>query len=440
MKKKRVIVVIVLIAAVCGGYFIFTGKATSQKKEYKTVPINRGSIQNVISSTGSLNPVSTIEVGTQVSGTIVKVNADYNDIVKKDQIIAEIDKEPLVNKLNQVKASFMRSEALYKQSESKYKRNMPLHEKGLISDDEFMSIETDYLSQKASLEGAKADVETARNNLTYAIIRSPVNGTVISRSVEVGQTVAASFSAPVLFIIAEDLQLMEILADVDESDIGKIRQDQDVSFTVPAYPERNFSGVVSQIRLQPVTSQSVVTYTVVVKASNVDGILLPGMTANIDFITEKVDNVLTVSSMALRYKPSDDQLAKLQQMRQNQQVGDRGKRNGDSASNKLVRSPQNRENNGSQGESLRGVLWIPGDSGDLRPEFVKTGLTDGSSVEIQGRSIKEGMLVVTGVVDKKQEKKPTASRSLFAPQGMPGGTSGRRSSGASGGAPPRGGF
>ncbi|MBN1600093.1 MAG: efflux RND transporter periplasmic adaptor subunit [Chitinispirillaceae bacterium] len=437
MKKKTIIIILILIAAACGTYFFFAGKATLQKTEYKTVEITRGSIQNVISSTGSLNPVSTVEVGTQVSGTIVKVTADYNDIVTRDQIIAEIDKEPLINKLNQVKASFMRSEAQYKQSESKYKRNIPLHEKGLISDDEFMSIETDYLSQKAALEGAKADIETARNNLSYAIIRSPVNGTVISRSVEVGQTVAASFSAPVLFIIAEDLQQMEILADVDESDIGKIRQDQEVSFTVPAYPERNFSGVVSQIRLQPVTSQSVVTYTVVIKASNVDGILFPGMTANVDFITEKVDDVLTVPSMTLRFKPSDDQLAKLRQMRQNQKMGDRGKRDSGSVSNSPARSTQNVKNNGSQSESGRGVLWILDDNGDLRPEFVKTGLTDGSSVEIQGRSVKEGMLVVSGVIDKSKKKKQTASRSLFAPQRMPGGTSGRRSSG--GGVAPRGG-
>jgi HlyD family secretion protein len=439
MKKRAIIILIIVIAVACGSYFLFKNKRMMQSTEYKTVEITRGSLQNVISSTGSLNPVSAVEVGTQVSGTIVKVNVDFNDIVTKGQIIAEIDKEPLSNKLNQVKASYMRSEALYKQAESTYKRNAPLHEKELISDDEFMTVETDYLSQKAALEGARADVETARNNLTYAIIRSPVNGTVISRSVEVGQTVAANFSAPVLFIIAEDLQKMQILADVDESDIGKIRMDQEVTFTVPAYPERKFSGSVSQIRLQPVTSQSVVTYTVVIKASNVDGVLLPGMTANVDFIAEKVDDVLTVSSAALRFKPSDDQLAKLQDLRQHQQNEKRAMRGSDSDSGRSMKRIREK-NIESRGDMSRVVLWILQENGELRPEFVKTGLTDGSSVEVHGRSIKEGMQVVTGIVDKKQGKKQASSRSLFAPPRMQGNSSGKRSSSGGGGGPPPGGF
>jgi HlyD family secretion protein len=435
MKKRVFIITGLVIAAVVTTVTIIKSRGTLQRTEYKTAAIHRGPIEVVISSTGSLNPVSTVEVGTQVSGTIVKVNADYNDVVTKGQIVAEIDKGPLLNKLNQVKASYLRNEALFKQAQTKYNRMVPLHQKQLVSDDEFMGVETDYYAQKAALEGARVEVETARNNLTYAIIQSPVNGTVISRSVEVGQTVAANFSAPTLFIIAEDLQKMQILADVDESDIGKIKVDQEVSFTVPAYPEREFTGKVSQIRLQPQSSQSVVTYTVVVKASNIDGVLLPGMTASVDFITEKVDSVLLVPSAALRFKPSELQLAKLQALRK-QHNGDRRElplSQRDSAQARFIKERGNRE---SVSKSDRAVIWVLDSIGEIRPEFVKIGLTDGTDVEIHGRSVKEGIQVVTGIIEKKKNKKQAESRSLFGPPRMQG-PSGRRSSA---GGPPHGGF
>jgi HlyD family secretion protein len=436
MKKKVIIISGLVIVAAVTSVTIIKSRGALQPTEYKTVAIQRGSIEMVISSTGSLNPVSTIEVGTQVSGTIVKVNADYNDVVMKGQIVAEIDKEPLLNKLNQVKASYLRNEALFKQALTKYNRMVPLHEKQLVSDDEFMDVETDYYAQKAALEGARVEVETARNNLTYAIIKSPVNGTVISRSVEVGQTVAANFSAPTLFVIAEDLQKMQILADVDESDIGKIKVDQDVSFTVPAYPDRKFTGKVSQIRLQPQSSQSVVTYSVVIKAANVDGVLLPGMTASVDFITEKVDNILLAPSAALRFKPSDLQLTKLQALRKqhNRDRGEPPPLPQDSARAGFIKERGNRD---SVSRSDRGVLWVLESSGEIKPEFVKIGLTDGTNVEIHGRSTREGIQVVTGIVTKKKNKKQTQSRSLFGPPKMQG-SSGKGSS--SGGPPPPGGF
>lgn len=435
MKKSVFIIAGLMIAAAITAVIIIKKQSTLQHTEYKTAAIHRGSIEMVISSTGSLNPVSTIQVGTQVSGTIVKVNADFNDVVTKGQIVAEIDKEPLLNKLNQVKASYLRNEALFKQAQTKYNRMVPLHEKQLVSDDEFTDVETDYYAQKAALEGARVDVETARNNLTYAIIKSPVNGTVISRSVEVGQTVAANFSAPTLFIIAEDLQKMQILADVDESDIGKIKVDQDVSFTVPAYPERTFTGKVSQIRLQPQSSQSVVTYSVVIKASNTDGVLLPGMTASVDFITEKADSVLLVPSAALRFKPSELQLAKLQALRE-QHMKDRGGPpfpQRDSAHASFVKERGTRD---SVSRSDRGVIWVLADGGEIKPEFVRIGLTDGTDVEIRGRAVSEGTQVVTGIVEKKKNRKQAESRSLFGPPGMQN-SSGKRSSA---GGPPHGGF
>jgi HlyD family secretion protein len=424
MKNKLIVGVAITVVVIISGYVIFKQTKSFQDVSYKTTAITRGSVENLISSTGSLNPVSTIEVGTQVSGTIVKVYADYNDVVRKNQIIAEIDRQPLQSKLGQVLATYSRTEALFEQAKSEYERNKPLHEKEIISDEEFMSTKTNYLAQKASLDAAKADVETARTNLTYATIRSPINGTVIKRSVEVGQTVAASLSAPTLFIIAEDLQKMEILADVDESDIGKIKTGQEVSFNVPAYPDKIYKGIVNQVRLQPETVQNVVTYTVVIKASNPDGTLLPGMTANVDFIADKADSVLLIPSSALRFKPSEEIMAKA---RKSHPQGDPSK------SGNSRWSGRNQDSNGKTGERARsenrGTIWILTDNNEVRPSFVRLGISDGSVTEVTGHNIEEGVKVITGIIDKKKDSKQTKSKNLFAPPrppsgGYPGGNRG----------------
>lgn len=404
---KKAIIITIAVATILAGVFFLIRKEASKDFTYKTVEITRGSVEEIISSTGSLNPVSTVEVGTQVSGTIVKVNVDYNDVVKKNQIIAEIDRKPLLSKLTQVQASFSRSEAMFEQAKVEYERNKPLHAKGLISDEEFTSTKTNYLAQKASLDAAKADVETALTNLEYAIIRSPIDGTVIKKSVEVGQTVAASLSAPTLFIIAEDLQKMEILADVDESDIGRIKTGQEVSFTVPAYPDQTYKGTVAQIRLQPETNQNVVTYTVVIKAPNPDGTLLPGMTANVDFIAERSENTLLVPSAALRFKPSEDVLKRLSKAPNGHEpgknAGQRRPQNGDEKSD----SKRTRSVN-------RGTIWILDQGNEIRPVFVQMGISDGSMTSITGRNIEEGLKVIIGTVDKKS-KEQAKSRSLFTP-------------------------
>ncbi len=406
----------ITVVAAAAALYYFTSDKSNGKVTYKTSEITIGSIQNTISSTGTLNPVSTVEIGTQVSGTIEKVYIDYNDIVKKGQIIAEIDRQPLLSKLAQSKASHLRNEALYDQAKSTYDRNSLLHSKELISDEEFLSSKSSYLAQKASLEVSKADVENAQLNLTYATIKSPVNGTVIRKNVEVGQTVAASLSSPTLFIIAEDLSNMQIIADVDESDIGRIRNDQDVTFSVPAYPDKVFSGKVSQIRLQPETVSNVVTYNVVIKTTNSDGILLPGMTANIDFVAEKADSVLMIPATALRFKPSEAEMAKARAKRENEQ---QAKQNGNDESG--LRPPQGMDwnKNGGNGTDFkkrsenRGTIWILNGSNELRSEFVRLGISDGTNTEIKGRQIEQGMKVITGTVSIKKEAKQ--SKSLFGP-------------------------
>ncbi len=415
--KKAIVIIIITGAILAGVFFALRKEAKFNLPSYKTAEITRGSVEQTISSTGSLNPVSTIEVGTQVSGTIVKVYVDYNDVVRNNQVIAEIDRQPLLSKLSQIQAAYSRAEAMYEQSKTEFERNKPLHDKGLISDQEFFNTKTGYLAQKATLDGARADVETARTNLTYATIRSPINGTVIKRNVEVGQTVAASLSAPTLFIIAEDLKKMEILADVDESDIGKIQTGQEVSFNVPAYPDQQFKGTVNQIRLQPTMVQNVVTYSVVIKAENPDGTLLPGMTANVEFIAEKADNTLLIPSAALRFKPSDEIIQRTMKDRQQER-----QRKGDSAGNSgsnLKRGKNDQFNGGSKQEN-RGMIWILTNTNELRPAFVRIGISNGSVTSITGRELTEGTKVVIGTINKQKDKKQSASRSLFAPpRGVP---------------------
>ncbi|MCL2269380.1 MAG: efflux RND transporter periplasmic adaptor subunit, partial [Chitinispirillia bacterium] len=317
-KIKAVIVVIVLLALAgggVGGYFYYKRMLENQPKEYDTVEVKRGTVERLITSTGTLDPVGSVEVGTQVSGTVDKVLVDFNDTVRAGQIIAEIDRSVLLSKLTEAQASLSRSEAIFSQSEQEFRRGELLFDKGLISEQEFVSLRTNYQSQQASLLVAKAAVNTAAENVRYATIRSPVRGTVIARRVEVGQTVAASLSAPTLFVIAEDLRRMKIMAQVDETDIGKIRPNQEVRFSVQAYPDKNYRGVVSQVRLQPEIVQNVVTYTVVILADNDDGTLLPGMTANVEFVEAREENALVVPASALRFKPPEEVVERFEEER-----------------------------------------------------------------------------------------------------------------------------
>jgi HlyD family secretion protein len=433
---KRTIIIAVSLAAILGGGFLIARKSHKLKDvAYETVAVTKGSVARTISSTGTLNPVSTIEIGTQVSGKIIKVNVDYNSIVKKNQIIAEIDKEPLQNRLTQVQAAYSKAQAMYEQAQSVYERNKPLHEKSLISDDEFVNYKTSYLAQKATLDGAKADVENAITNLKYAIVKSPVDGIVIKRSVDVGQTVAASLSAPTLFIVAEDLHKMQILADVDESDIGKIQTGQAVTFTVPAFPDKAYNGTVDQVRLQPQTVQNVVTYSVVIKADNGDGLLLPGMTANVEFIAEKEDDAFLVPSTALRFKPTDDLLQKIQSEMTKEHAQKTDGPDGLNHKNGWGGDHKNSDKMPMEkpGVANRATLWILTDTKVVRPLFVHLGISDGQLTSVKGRNIEEGIRVITGVADKKSSKKQSKSKSLFATQGGPPGGGGGGGPGGPGG-------
>ncbi len=274
MPKKRLLIIgIVVIAAVV--LWLVLGRGDGQgENRYEFAEIERGDLENIISSTGTLSPVGMVEVGTQVSGTIEKVLVNYNEGVRRGQVLAVLDTTMLAASVRDGRANVLKAEALYRKAEIDNDRSIELYERELISESEIEEFRANTMSFEASLLSAKASLDRARANLNYAVIRSPIDGKVIARNVEPGQTVAASFSTPTLFVIAEDLAEMEILAYVDESDIGQITEGQTVRFTVEAYFEQDFHGIVREVRLLPQTVQNVVNYTVVVDATNEEGLLL----------------------------------------------------------------------------------------------------------------------------------------------------------------------
>jgi HlyD family secretion protein len=312
MRKTLILVAIAVVAAIVVWQVL--GRAGPEGDgKYEFVEVARGDIEDVISSTGTLSAVGTVEVGTQVSGKLSQVFADFNDNVRKGQVLALIDTTFLAGSVKDAKASLMKAESQLALVETQHARSRDLFERGLVSEADYEDADAQLASARASVLSAEAALDRAKTNLDYAVIRSPISGTVIARSVEPGQTVAASLSAPVLFIIAEDLAEMEIHALVDESDIGQVEVGQDVRFTVDAYYDREFWGVVRQIRLQPQTISNIVNYTVVVDAPNDEGLLLPGMTATADFLLEHREDVLLVPNAALRFTPTMEMFAELRE-------------------------------------------------------------------------------------------------------------------------------
>lgn len=315
MKKgtKRAITWTVIAVIIAAAIFMVAGKRKAlQQVTYDTVPVEKGDVAYFVTATGTIEPVTEVEVGTQVSGIIAKLYADYNSTVKEGQIIAEMDKVTLESDLASARATYDGNRAEYVYQEKNYARSKGLHEKNLISDTEYEQAEYNYAMAKSAYENSQAALAKAERNLSYATIASPIDGIVIDRAVEEGQTVAAGFETPTLFTIAADLTKMQVVADVDEADIGGVKEGQRVSFTVDAYPDDVFDGRVIQIRLgssagsSSVTStatESVVTYEVVIAADNPDLKLLPRLTANLSIYTKEAHDVLCVPARALRFNP-----------------------------------------------------------------------------------------------------------------------------------------
>lgn len=304
--KKSIIVVVVIIVVAAAAYFFLKGKNSAQIVSYETAAVEKATIGNSITATGTIEPVTTVEVGTQVSGIINAIYVDYNSVVKKGQVIAELDKTNLTSELNSAKANLASAKSDLDYQQLNYKRMKALHDKGLISDDEFDQAELSLKQAEATYNTRKESVATAQTNLGYAIITSPIDGVIISKDVEEGQTVASSYSTPTLFNIAQDLTDMRVIADVDEADIGEVAEGQRVTFTVDAYPNETFEGTVTQVRQEATTESNVVTYEVVISASNDDLKLKPGLTANVTIYTLERENILSVPTKALRFTPTKD--------------------------------------------------------------------------------------------------------------------------------------
>ncbi len=311
MKKKKIILIAVSLAILAGGgVWLFGGSTAKHKVTYATATVSKGEISESVTATGTIEPVTEVEVGTQVSGIIDKIYVDYNAAVTKGQLIAEMDRVTLQSELASQRATYSGAKAEYEYQKKNYERNKGLHEKGLISDTDYEQSLYNYEKAKSSFESSQASLAKAERNLSYATITSPIDGVVISRDVEEGQTVASGFETPTLFTIAADLTQMQVVADVDEADIGGVEEGQRATFTVDAYPNDVFEGIVTQIRLGDASSTStssssttVVTYEVVISAHNPDLKLKPRLTANVTIYTLDRKDVLSVPARALRFTP-----------------------------------------------------------------------------------------------------------------------------------------
>ena len=294
-----VIVVVIIALWKCSG-----GKK-EEKVTFETAKVEKGNIQTSITATGTIEPVTSVTVGTQVSGIVSRLYVDYNSVVKRGQVIAELDRTNLISELNAQKASLASAQSSLNYQQSNYERYKTLFDKGLVSADEYESARLQYEQAKQQVAQSRESVQRAQTNLGYATITSPIDGVVLSKAVEEGQTVAASFNTPELFTIAQDLTNMRVIADIDEADIGGVKEGQRVTFTVDAFPEDTFEGSVTQVRQQPTTESNVVTYEVVISAPNVDLKLKPGLTANVTIFTLEKNDVLTVPAKALRFQPNE---------------------------------------------------------------------------------------------------------------------------------------
>jgi HlyD family secretion protein len=373
MNKIKITAAALGVITLAGTGWFYKRADGSAAPAYRTGTIQRGNVKPTVSATGTLSAVKTIQVGTQVSGQVAAIYADYNQHVRKGQLLASIDPALQTQAVEEAQAQLERTLATLEQAQGDYTRNKQLFEWKIITASEFSATQSNFSVQKANVKSAQIALERARQNLAYTKIYAPIDGVIVERNVDVGQTVAANFSTPQLFLIANDLSDMQILALVDESDIGAIKTGLPVEFTVQAYPNENFSGTVQQVRLQSKTQDNVVNYTAVVGVKNTTGKLLPGMTATVLFLTGNANDVLIVPNSSLRIKPTPALMAQSQ-------------------TPILLSDAQ---------EPGSAILWTLDAAGKLNPVRVHTGLSDETHTEVSGQNLKPGTKIVIGVADPR---------------------------------------
>ena len=425
MNKKTIAAAAAVVVLAAGGMAIYRRADAKQAPAYRFATVTRGNLESTVSATGALSAVKTVQVGTQVSGQIAAIYADFNQKVKKGQLLARIDPTLQQQAVQDAQAGVERVQSQYTMAKEEYDREKTLFDAKVITASEFNTAQSNYEVAKANMKSAQIALDKARQNLAYTNIYAPIDGVIVERTVDVGQTVAASLSAPELFLIANDLSEMQILAKVDESDIGSIAVGQPVTFTVQAYPNRTFTGTVQQVRLQSTTQDNVVNYTTVISVANLDGKLLPGMTATVQFLTGSAKNVLLVPNAAIRFRATPEMMAQVgfgQRTRaagDSSRVGSGSNSQGGSAAGVRAGGSGTRVAGSPNGvRTNAGILWYVDKTGKLAVARVKTGLSDGQTTEITPRdstSVTAGMQVIVGT--NSATASTTSSANPLQPQG-----------------------
>jgi len=401
--KKIILYTLGAAVLAIGAYYYFEKKETTSIKIDTTV-VSKGDISNAVTATGTIKPVKQVDVGTQVSGVVKKIYVDYNSKVKAGQLIAELDKINLLASVNEAKVNLNTAIIQYDYLKKIYERQKGLYEDKNISEIDFETAEYNFKNAENAVSQSKTNLQRAETNLGYANIYSPIDGVVLLNGVNVGQTVAASFSTPTLFTIAQDLKNMQVEANVDEADIGNVKEGQRVEFTVDAYPNETFKGKVTQVRLNALTTTNVVTYTVVVKADNPDFKLLPGLTATISIYTFEIKDVLIAEVSGVNFKPDKDLLIKYMESKgiKRPEHGMKGKSEKDGKKFK------------NDGDDTHKRVWVK-DGDSIRPVSITIGRTDGINVEII-KGLKAGDTLVTNIREELPAGQSAgAAKSPFMP-------------------------
>ena len=406
----------VALGAIAATIWIVSRTRAGGETGYRFATVELGNVLQTVSATGALSAVKTVQVGTQVSGQVAEIHADFNDVVKKGQLLARIDPVLQQQAVSDAQAQLEKAQAQLLQAQQEYDRNKPLFTQQFISATEFGTMQVNLSVAQAGVKSAQVTLDKAKQNLSYTNIYAPINGVIVERDVDVGQTVAASLSAPQLFLIAQDLAQMQILAAVDESDISSIKDGQTVHFTVQSFPGRTFDGVVEQVRLQSKLSDNVVSYTVVVTLNNADSKLLPGMTATVEFITGSAMNVLTVPNAALRFTPTADERAASGLPSTTPSTDSSRSGRGGAAASRATGTAARPGRTGGSGGGGAGSLWTLDANKKLRRLSVRVGLSDGQRTQVSGTGVAAGTQVIIGSTSVTTATPAAPSANPLTPQ------------------------